>query len=406
VSGRVPDLTREFSERLGTPPRLFSAPGRVNLIGEHTDYNDGFVLPMGINRRLYVAGRARADRLISVGSLNLEGDFSFDLTRPYEGRRNGWVDYVEGIARTLFARGAELVGADLLLWSDVPFGAGLSSSAALEVGVGYALLRLAGLTAPSGTELALAAQAAEHEYVGVLCGIMDQYAATLAQPDSALLIDCRSLQARPVPLALGAACILICDTRVKHELAASAYNVRRSECREGAAQLALMLPSVTSLRDVTWDQFVRYEAALPSLVRQRCRHVIRENERTLRAASAFEGGRLGEAGELMSASHASLRDDYAVSCPELDEAVAVACAQPGVYGSRMTGGGFGGCTVTLLERAAVASVSSAIKERFRERFASEPSFFVSEACGGVREDRPASEGVDAGNERRDAAARG
>jgi galactokinase len=380
----VKRLAQEFHHRYGREPRLFSAPGRVNLIGEHTDYNDGFVLPMAIDRRTYVAGTPRKDGRLLVRSLDSGDELDLDLERPGPKRQGHWRDYVEGTAQSLLARGFALSGAELLFAGDVPLGAGLSSSAALEMSVGYALLLLSGVTEPDRVQLALAGQAAEHEYVGTLCGIMDQYVCSLAQAGSALLIDCRSLVSRAVPLKLGDACILICDTRVKHDLASSAYNERRAECQAGAELLARVLPDVRSLRDVSSEELAR--ATLPEVIHRRCRHVVSEIERTLRAAAALEAGELDEVGALMLASHASLRDDYAVSCAELDAAVAVAQKEPGVYGARMTGGGFGGCTVTLLEKNAVERVSRAVERHFAEHFATTPQFFASGACGGVREE--------------------
>ena len=378
------ELLQSFAAKFGGAPRVFSAPGRVNLIGEHTDYNDGFVFPIAIEQRTYVAARARADGLVVVHSLGKHEEGRFDLAEPGERRRNSWLDYVEGTAQALRSRGHQLRGADMALWSDVPVGAGLSSSAALEMAVGLALVSLAAEKQADPIELALAGQAAEHEYVGTLCGIMDQFAAALSRPGCALLIDCRSLEARAVPLELGSATLLVCDTRVKHRLADSAYNQRRRECQEGVVLLQNTFPAIRSLRDVSLSQLS--PAMLPELVLRRCRHVISENERTLQAADALSEGRIADVGALMSQSHESLRDDYEVSSVELDEAVATARAQPGVYGARMTGGGFGGCTITLVERDAVPQVREAIERRFAERFATAPAFFTSRASAGARED--------------------
>jgi galactokinase len=380
------NLRRKFELRYHEAPRLFSAPGRVNLIGEHTDYNDGFVLPMAIDRRTYVAGTARADTRVVVHSLNADSTVEFDLARPGPPRRGSWLDYVEGTARALIDRGFTLRGANLLVESDVPTGAGLSASAALELSVGFALASLASPSAPDRVKLALAGQAAEHEYVGTRCGIMDQYIAALGLARHALLVDCRSLEFKSVPLALGSACILICDTRVKHELATSAYNERRKQCEDGVAWIARELPAVRALRDVSVSEFDALSRPLPPLLARRCRHVVTENARTLEAAQALEAGRLTELGALMFASHTSLRDDYEVSCPELDEAVAAAASEAGVYGSRMTGGGFGGCTVTVLERDAVAPVSDAIGRRLSARFGAVPQFFATGACHGACEE--------------------
>ncbi|HET9929692.1 MAG TPA: hypothetical protein VFQ35_03355, partial [Polyangiaceae bacterium] len=252
-----------------------------------------------------------------------------------------------------------------------------------EVAVGLALLRLSSTQSVDGVELALAGQAAEHEYVGTLCGIMDQFAASLSRADSALLIDCRSLAARPVPMELGTACILICDTRVKHRLADSAYNQRRAECNRGVELLQQRFPHVRSLRDASLGDLAA--VPLPDVIARRCRHVVSENERTLQAADALVEGRLADMGALMSKSHDSLRDDYEVSCDELDEAVRAAQGEARVYGSRMTGGGFGGCTITLLERDAVGRVREAIERRFAERFSTKPAFFTSRAAEGARE---------------------
>jgi galactokinase len=379
-------VRRNFELRFHETPRLFSAPGRVNLIGEHTDYNDGFVLPMAIDRRTYVAGSLRADTRVVVHSLNADSTVEFDLARPGPPRRGSWLDYVEGTARALIDRGFTLRGANLLVESDVPTGAGLSASAALELSVGFALASLASPSAPDRVKLALAGQAAEHEYVGTRCGIMDQYIAALGLARHALLVDCRSLEFRSVQLALGSACILICDTRVKHELATSAYNERRKQCEDGVAWIAKELPAVRALRDVSVSELEGLGRPLPPLIERRCRHVVTENARTLQAAQALEAGQLTELGALMFASHASLRDDYEVSCPELDEAVAAAASEAGVYGSRMTGGGFGGCTVTVLERDAVARVSDTIGKRLSARFGAVPQFFATVACHGACEE--------------------
>ena len=379
-------LRAQFQELYGATPRLFSAPGRVNLIGEHTDYNEGWVLPMAIERRTHVAASSRADSRILVRSLNTDSSLEFDLRHPGPKQRGSWGDYIEGTAQALMQRGFTLHGANLLISSDVPAGAGLSASAALELAVGFALASLGGAAAPDLVKLALAGQAAEHEYVGTRCGIMDQYVTALGREGHALLIDCRSLEFNAVPVQLGTACVLICDTKVKHELSSSAYNERRQQCETGVALLAPQVPGVRALRDVSEAVLEAHAASLPALIAQRCRHVVTENARTLAAADCLRAGRLAEFGALMVASHVSLRDDYEVSCPELDEAVNAALAEPGVYGSRMTGGGFGGCTVTLLEQSAVARVQAAIGSRFAARFGSSPQFLGTRASAGARED--------------------
>ncbi len=378
----VERLRAEFQALYAQPAQLFSAPGRVNLIGEHTDYNEGFVLPMAIERRTYVAGAPNGTSRVRVKSLGQAVEF--DLHHPGPQRRGSWLDYVEGTAQALLERGLPVVGCDLLLDSNVPAGAGLSASAALELSVGIALTMLAGTAQPDHVQLALAGQAAEHRYVGTLCGIMDQYIASLGQKDAALLIDCRTLETRAVPILLRDVSVLICDTRVKHELSSSEYNLRRAECQQASNILAKHLPNVRALRDVSVADFERYGTELPGVVRSRCRHVVTENARTLAAADALSNGDLPGMGKLMSESHVSLRDDYQVSCEELDVAVDAASAERGVYGSRMTGGGFGGCTVTLVDNAAVEGVTRAVKAAFAARGWTEPELFASTACEGAR----------------------
>ncbi|HYK91423.1 MAG TPA: galactokinase [Acidobacteriota bacterium] len=350
-------LTQRFLTLYDVQPRIFRAPGRVNLIGEHTDYNDGFVLPMAIDRGTVVAGAKRGDRHVRVHSLNFNESAEFDLDRPGGRRRGIWLDYVEGIAQALIRRGLRLTGADLALTSDVAIGGGLSSSAALEMSVGTALLGISGEEMDRVT-LALAGQEAEHNYVGMKCGIMDQFIAALGKSEHALLIDCRKLEGTLIPLAIKDMRVVVCDTRVKHALASSEYNNRRAECEEGVAILKESLPGIRALRDVGWTDFDRLQERLPEVVRKRCRHVVSENERTLSAVKALQDGDAAEMGRLMAASHRSLRDDYSVSCKELDVLVESAQSVPGVVGARMTGGGFGGCTVNLVHKDAL--------EQFRE----------------------------------------
>ena len=377
-------LMRAFSERYGRAPRCFRAPGRVNLIGEHTDYNGGFVLPMAIDRSTFVAAAAREDRLVNVHSLNREESFTFDLDRPGEPRRGLWLDYVEGVARALESRGVVLRGADSMLVSDVPEGAGLSSSAALEVSVGLALAKVSGAEVDRVT-LALAGQQAEHTYVGTMCGIMDQFVAALGREGHALLIDCRTLEASPVPLDTRDAAIVITDTGVKHELSSSAYNERREECEQGVRLLREFLPGIEQLRDVSVADFERNAGRLPEVICRRCRHVVTEDARTLAAADALRRGRLEDVGRLMRRSHESLRDDYEVSCAELDFLAETAWGLAGVVGSRMTGGGFGGSTVSLVRRDALDDYERMIKAEYARRFGHAPAIYVTEAGGGAEE---------------------
>jgi galactokinase len=380
-------LRREFEERYGRAPRLFRAPGRVNLIGEHTDYNGGFVLPMAIDRETIVAAAARPDSRVRLYSLNSRNGAEFDLDKPGEPRRGHWMDYVEGVAQALKGRGLRLVGADMLINSDVPPGSGLSSSAALEVSAGLALASLAGIEVDR-VQLALAGQEAEHTYVGAKVGIMDQFIAALGRARHALLIDCRTLDAKSIPLDTTETVVAICDSTVRHELASSEYNTRRAECERGVELLRESLHDITHLRDVSVADFERHEGQLPEPIRRRCRHVVTENERTLSAADAFASGDLARAGALMNRSHDSLRDDYEVSCRELDTLVEIARSLgDGVLGSRMTGGGFGGSTVSLVRRAALEDFKQTIDALYHERTGLRPKIFVSEAGDGAGEIR-------------------
>jgi galactokinase len=377
-------LRRDFRRRFGSAPRLFLAPGRVNLIGEHTDYNDGFVLPLAIDRVTIVAAAPRADRVVRAFStaMNTEVEVNLeDLPHPLRGT---FGDFVEGMARVLELAGVRLTGADLLIESDVPTGAGLSSSAALEIALGLALLAVSGQALTPET-LALAGQRAEHEFVGTLCGVMDQLVVALGQRDHALLLDCRSLEHQLVPLDEARAVLLVSDTQVKHAHASSGYNCRRRECERAVSVLRAVLPGVRALRDVTSEGLDANEHLLPEPERRRARHVVSENARTLRAADALRRGDLGELGELMFASHRSLRDDYEVSVPELDCLVEAAAACPGVFGARMTGGGFGGCTVTLVEPAQAERVAGELARAMSDAFGREPMTFVTRASDGGRE---------------------
>jgi galactokinase len=285
-----------------------------------------------------------------------------------------------------------LSGADLLILSDVPAGAGLSSSAALEVSAGLALASVSGADVDR-VELALAGQQAEHTYVGTMCGIMDQFVAALGRAGHALLIDCRTLEATPVPLDTSGTAIVVCDSRVKHELSTSEYNTRRAECERGVELLREFLPAVTQLRDVSAEEFGRYESRLPEPVRRRCRHVVFENERTLLAADALRRGDLSEVGRLMRRSHESLRDDYEVSCAELDFLAETAWNfGGGVVGSRMTGGGFGGSTVSLVRRDALEDFGRVIADEYERAFDTAPGVYVTDAGEGAKEIRMRGEG--------------
>jgi galactokinase len=377
-------LRNSFRKLYGKEPRIFSAPGRVNLIGEHTDYNEGFVLPMAADRRTYVAAALRDDKHVSVYSFNLEEAGEFELDNNTSPTPKRWLAYIEGVTRLLLEKGISLKGADIAISSEVPIGAGLSSSAALEISTGYALLKLAD-TNVELMQLALAAQEAEHLFVGTRSGLMDQLTATFAVKDHALFIDCRSLERKATPVNLPAMAVVVCDTRVKHELATSAYNERRHECERAVEILRKMKPNIRSLRDVSINDLERYGELLPETIRRRTRHVVTENERTLLAAAALPNGDADRLGQLMNESHESLRIDYEVSCPELDLMVALARQQEGVAGARMMGGGFGGSTVNLVRRDKFESFHRFVSEGYERATGLVPNVISVEADKGVCE---------------------
>jgi galactokinase len=377
-------VRERFRSMFGREPRLFAAPGRVNLIGEHTDYNDGFVLPIAIDRQTTVAAATRDDRVIRVHSVNTDETLELDLDVDGKGNRGIWLDYVEGVARVLESRGHHLTGLDLVIDSDVPVGAGLSSSAALEVSSGLAMLAMLGAEIDP-MRLALDAQQAEHRYVGTMSGIMDQFIAALGQKGNALLIDCRHLDASPVPIDMTDIAIAICDTSVRHELASSEYNTRRRECERAVELLKIALPRIHALRDVTLVDFDTHGHLLPDPLFRRARHVVTENVRTLSAAISLRSGDYEKVGRLMLQSHLSLRDDYEVSIFELDTIVEIAHTIDGVYGARMTGGGFGGSAIALLRRDAIDAFTATLGERYRALTGRDATIFVTDIADGARE---------------------
>jgi galactokinase len=380
-------LRSAFTELYAAEPRLFSAPGRVNLIGEHTDYNEGFVLPMAANLRTFVAAGHRSDGQVWVHSVDLDETASFSLNQQQESRSqtgsNGWVSYIQGMAHTLSASGLKFRGANLAIASDVPIGAGLSSSAALEISVGFALAKTAGLEI-SRLDLARAAQQAEHVFVGTNSGLMDQLTATFAEENHAMLIDCRSLQVTQIPIRLPKTATVVCDTRVKHALVSSAYNERRRECEHAVELLREKKPDVRALRDLDMENLDLIEA-LPKPERRRARHVVTENERTVQAAKALATNDARKLGELMVESHESLRDDFEVSCRELDIMFELALNQDAISGARMMGGGFGGCTINLVSRDSLENFTDRMVRGYRQATGLVPTITLVQAEDGVSE---------------------
>jgi galactokinase len=369
---------------LGREPVLTaSAPGRVNLLGGHTDYNEGFVLPVAIDRRCAVALAPRYDGRLRVRSEAMGETVSLPGDAP-PGSVAGWGAYVAGVAWALRGVGID-VGADLAIASDVPLGAGLSSSAALEVAAGLALASLAG-TRLDGPTLARHCQRAENEFVGVDCGILDQYAAACGRRDHALLLDCRTLTHESVPLGRDAALVIV-DTNVAHALADSAYNDRRAACERAVSLLDGRLDHpVSALRDVSPADLERHADVLPADLHRRARHVVTENVRVREAAAALRAGDLPRLGGLMDAAHDSLREDYEVSCPEVEVVVDLARTHPGVLGARLTGGGFGGSVVCLVRPDAVDGFRSEVETRFPESTGIDPSVFGCATDDGARLD--------------------
>lgn len=369
-------VIQAFTSRYAEPPAVVvRAPGRVNLIGEHTDYNDGFVLPMAIDRAVWIALRPRPDRLVRVHSLDLEASESFDLA-SLRHTDAGWIEYLKGVAWALSDAGYALQGWEGVMAGDVPRGAGLSSSAAIELATARAFQAVAGFDWDA-TAMALIGQRAENDWVGVNCGIMDQMISAAGQAGHALLIDCRSLESQAVPLPAGTA-VVILDTATRRGLVESAYNERRAQCEAAARYFG-----VRALRDVSVDQFAAQAAGLDELTLRRARHVITENARTLAAADAMRRGDAAGLGRLMDASHSSLRDDFEVTNDALN--VMVDCAQqaPGCYGARMTGAGFGGCAVALVDAERAPDFAGTVAERYQAQTSIVPAVYVCTAADGA-----------------------
>lgn len=350
------------------------APGRVNLIGEYTDFNDGFVLPMTMDRGVYIGIRPRSDDRISVVSLKFDETVAYSLGAFEQPKPGHWSCYVLGVVEELRLLGLIPSGFEAVIDGNLNLGAGLSSSAAVETATALALQTIFKFTMPRA-DIAALCQRVEHRYAGVMCGIMDQFASGLGRADHALMLDCRSLSYVDIPVTLGDHRIVIISSEVKRELAASAYNERRAQCEEGVALFKQYDPSVRALRDVTLDQVNAYASELSDIVRRRCSHVVSENMRVLNASAALGAGGLEEFGALMNASHQSLRDDFEVSCDELDCLVDIAQRTDGVLGSRMTGAGFGGCTVTLIHSDAIDSLKAQLFA-YTDRFGLNPGMFV------------------------------
>jgi galactokinase len=384
------DLRAKFNEMFGAPPEFeVRAPGRVNLIGEHTDYNDGFVFPAALDFEVRIAGSARADGQVRAVALNEDigaptTTFSLhDLRRASDA---SWSNYMRSVAAALIRDGQRLSGMNAVVHGTVPIGSGLSSSAAMEMASSLAFESASGFTLDP-VKRALLGQEAEWdpEFVGVKCGIMDQFISSLGRKNHALFIDTRTLEYEPVPLPDSGVAILIANTNVKHELAGdeSAYNTRRAECEQAVERLRPVMAEITALRDVTSAQLEAHAGLLTPVVRQRARHVVSENERVLAGVAALKHGDVERFGHLMNESHDSLRDDYEVSCRELDIMVEAARSVDGVFGSRMTGAGFGGCTVSLVREDAADRFRAGVGAAYRSATGIEATFYTCRATDGA-----------------------
>lgn len=374
-------LLERFRKLYGENPIVVQAPGRVNLIGEHTDYNEGFVLPAAIEFQTQIAIGRRADCRMMVTSENYGERVEFDLDRLPESRRGHWSDYVVGVAALMEQKIDGLPGANLLIHGNVPLGAGLSSSASLEVAVCQAFLQISEKTM-AGLAITRLCQQAENEFVGARCGIMDQFISVHGEKNHALRLDCRSLEYHLLPIPPDVR-LVICNTMVRHSVAAGEYNHRRAECEAAARFFSERMPGVRTLRDVTLEDFEKFKGGMPEQIRKRCHHVLTEDLRVLQAEQALQSGDLKLFGKLMAGSHASLRDEFEVSCEELDLMVRLAEANEGVYGARMTGGGFGGCTINLVTENCVERFQENVAAGFQRATGLVPQIYVSSAADGA-----------------------
>ncbi|MDP6380556.1 MAG: galactokinase, partial [Phycisphaerae bacterium] len=382
------------AQERGAQVRIVRAPGRVNLIGEHTDYNGGYVMPMAIPESVWIAFRPRPDKTVNLRSAQFSGTGTFTLGEKMNAE--GWLAYPARVAEVLAERGIDLCGIDGIVHGDVPVAAGLSSSAAFEVASALALLlaayggaeekpsveALCSAHGISTRDLSLLCQEAEHR-VGVNCGIMDQFIAVHGRRGCAMMLDCRSLECTHAPLDAGNVRVVIIDTGKQRELADAAYNERHGQCMEGVKLLQAFDGGIELLRDVRAEFFAAHADELPEVIRRRCRHVITEDERVLASAAALDAGDVAEFGRLMNESHESLRDDYEVSCRELDILVDLARSSEGVYGSRMTGAGFGGCTVTLIDEGQIEGLREAVLSVYKKATGLDATVYVSAPSAGA-----------------------
>jgi galactokinase len=378
---RLSTIVERFRSRFGADPYVYRAPGRVNLIGEHTDYNEGFAMPAAIGFYCWVAVGTREDRKLNIYSEEFSAAADVDLSSAARQPSKTWSDYPIGVALQLEQAGFRLRGANLLIESEVPIGAGLSSSAAIEVATALALVDQSGWS-PERLQLALLCQRAENEFVGARVGIMDQFVSLYGQKDHALMLDCRALSFESL-LIPDTVKLVISNTMVKHELASGEYNRRRADCEEAVRRLSEFLPGIRALRDVSAEQLEQYRGMISEVTYKRALHVVTENARVLDSAEALRSGDIVRFGKRMAESHRSLRDLYEVSCRELDLMVDLAYQQKGVYGARMTGGGFGGATINLVDARYAGEFKEKIAKSYQRETGLVPQIYICKPAEGA-----------------------
>ncbi|MDD5688305.1 MAG: galactokinase [Elusimicrobia bacterium] len=385
MKNRIANLKKEFQKRFGKSGdiRIFSAPGRVNLIGEHTDYNGGYVLPIAIDRNVLVTATTNGENILRLQSLNFEKSSTCSLDKVTYNQKDGWANYPKGVVKILQEQGHKPKGINFLFEGNIPIGSGLSSSAAIEVVSCLAITTLSDIKIKK-QNIPILCQTAENEFIGMKCGIMDQFVITYAKKNTALFIDCRSLEYEHIPLSNPGISIVIADTKKKRELVDSEYNTRREQCEEGVKILKQYLTNINQLRDISSDRFEKFKNKLPFIIRQRCEHIIYENERVLNAKILLKKSMIKEFGILMNESHNSCKTLYQISCPELDTIVETAQNIKGVLGSRMTGAGFGGCTVSLVKKESINEFTEKVSTIYKKKFQIKPEFYICNAEDGAK----------------------
>ncbi len=384
---RLKVLKNEFYKHFGDDGqkiRIFLAPGRVNLIGEHTDYNGGFVLPVAIDRNIIVAASPNRENVLRLQSLNFDNTAIYNLNEIKYEAKDRWANYPKGVAKLLQEKGYRIQGMDLLFEGNIPIGSGLSSSAAIEVVSCLTITTLSDIEIDK-KEIPILCQKVENEFIGMRCGIMDQFVITFAKQGMALFLDCRNLEYEHIPVSSSDVAIIITDTRKKRKLIDSEYNTRRRQCEEGVKILKQYITGIKQLRDITPEQFERYKNKLPSTVCKRCEHIVYENDRVIRAKELLKNNKIQEFGNLMYESHESLNKLFQVSCFKLDTIVKITENIKGVIGSKMTGAGFGGCVVSLVNKESRDTFVENVSEKYQKKFKIKPDFYICNVEDGVKE---------------------